>query len=109
MSATTYAGIEDRARAIRKAIEALAKRKPPTTRNAARDAEARADIMRQIERDKHELHCLCVEAGIAAHDPSRYGNRRVGMSFGRDLMEFRREPNLSVALTSSRESESGHG
>ena len=47
---------------------------------------------RQHERNMHELHCLCVELGIAALEPSRYGEKLVQISMGRQIKEVRRNP-----------------
>lgn len=63
-----------------------------------RSRQEQANICyRQLERDKHELHCLTVELGLAKPDPERYGIRIVGMAMGRELKEVNRTPEGFIA------------
>jgi hypothetical protein len=81
-----------RARAASKELAKLQRRRPPAASAAARDAEVRLAARMQLARDLHELHCLAVEIGIAQPEPSRYGERRASIGFGREMLENFRRP-----------------
>lgn len=82
-------------------IDALIARARELKRNIQSGTKAAQNIKRQedanfafrdAERQAHEIHCIAVEMGMAAPEEWRYGDKAVGMKFGRELLEHRRRP-----------------
>ena len=59
--------------------------------NPKRQEDANA-FFRQAEIHAHEIHCLCVELGIATPEEWRYGEKVFMASFGRNFIYNARRP-----------------
>ncbi|WP_079218895.1 hypothetical protein [Herbaspirillum robiniae] len=59
----------------------------------------RADDVQQLDRHLHEIHCLAVELGVADAQPHRYGEKRINLGFGREILDPRRFPAVKDSLT----------
>lgn len=76
----------------RKATRLSARIAKASHKQAASLTEDANDEFRQLSRDMHELHCLAVELGLAEAEPHRYGEKRVPLGWGRDVLEVFRAP-----------------
>jgi len=66
----------------------------PTIHNVKKKSEDRSSDRVQLDRHLHEIHCLAVELGLADQQPHRYGEKRIALGFGRDVLDPRRGPRI---------------
>lgn len=84
----------EKVEALVKAAQALrteVRRGKKAAVNPKRQEDANA-FFRQAGIHAHEVHCLCVELGIAAPEEWRYGEKVFIASFGRKLIYNARRP-----------------
>ena len=74
-----------------KAVTVEVRKGKKAAQNPKRQQDANV-YFRQANIHAHELHCICVELGIAAPDESRYGVKLIDLGFGRNIQRVFRRP-----------------
>ena len=54
----------------------------------------RATSLQEIERMKHELHCLCVECDVACYEEHRYWEKKRSTDDFHEQLVLFRKPNI---------------
>jgi hypothetical protein len=74
-----------------KAVMCEVRKGKKAAQNPKRQQDANA-YYRQANIHAHEVHCLCVELGIADPEESRYGVKLIDLGYGRNIQRVFRRP-----------------
>lgn len=89
------------AKAAAKIEAKLAASAAPSVHSAEKASVSRTEEVRQLNRHKHEIHCIAVELGLARMETWRYREQRSPIGFGREAIENQRAPKTTPTAVAS--------